>query len=788
MSKARNTIEEPEEAAEHHAEKAQQEQAVAEQAVWDSLFRRLVTTINPGNLVVPVPMKIAQWMKSLQEGRQRLAARALAATYFQIAYSNQLKGSIPAKLFAAWVWGTGNVPKHWRTQLAAMLPLVTGVSGNRKTGKRRLTLKFDRAEDAVVYAATRNFLGPMKEMVTGENLTFVRRYQTRSMPTPAQWRQLKTVLGYDDFRPERGEYTRKECLRIDFERKRKSLASAVTLSTLAKSKDITMLFMPAVLGHRNSCRSYGQVARSLAREHTRSSTVKNGRIAAYSGKEKLVCASLAKGVVYDVFAGNGRWKNRGYFASAWTTFHFLKAGQQAKLFELWAAAAKPLGLVVIGVDKENNQYDLAAMAQMVRMAPAKLWQLHIRIYSPQDWQTRWTAVFAMPLPDAYGPTDSAVTGPKAPIEPPGDLLEIAELVRQAGGIRQTCRKINCKLDHSSVAKYLRTGKGLSARKASALRRHLFGSRPRGGTEIAEEFRAICEKHPGNLGWALAYRRLLRWSVVPMVPGSRSGYVAIKPYQTTLPREAEITLWWDLNPDASIGLILGALSGVFAFDVDNAVAERELFKLIGTDPQCPIQRSGGCTKSEPFRKHYLYRYPANIHCGAKWEPVEKGLEFRGSHGLLILAPSRHKTWTSENPKKYAWSEPGHEIWSTKLKSLPESAIELIKAHGAGKSPMQLAAKKAKRIERPRERTTEIPRSSGMRFSMKTQEFIRGKAKVGQRNDRLFSAAQELRDRGLTLADAVRVLHPGGEKCGLDAGEIRSTVESVFSQKTRPRKAG
>jgi hypothetical protein len=753
----------------------------AREAAWSWLTTPVYTEIKAVNLVVPVASNVIAWAAVLRKNRQILAMRALYAVYFNISFTSTMEGIIPARQMATWVWGADSVPDHWRTQLAAMLPVMVKASDNPESGKHRLQLTFDNERNTITYKAWPAFFGSLHSMVDNGTVKFIRYYRTRARPTNEQFNHLIHFLGYA------GDSSAPKCVRVHIERKRDELTKAPSLSTL--SKNLSMLFIPSILGTRETCRDLGRVAQALAQNRSRKSTIKNRKIANFNGGGKLVCPALTKGVTYDVFAGNGTWKNKGYFATYWVKFHGLKEGRESRLFDLWAAAAEPLNMIIVGIDKENNQYDLAGMTAMAKTAPGKLFKLQIRVYSPEDWQTRWTALFKMPLPQMANEQAGATGAIKPKVEPPGDLPEIAELVRQAGGVRQTARSVTAtKLDYSDLAKYLKTGSGLSPAKAAALRQHLCDSHPAGGSEIRDEFAAILEQHPGNVSYALAYRRLLLWSVVPIAPGTRSGYWRFGKYQRILPSEAEIIAWWTEHPEASIGLILGPLSGVFAFDIDNIAAEKALFKLVGKNPQCPIQRSGGWTEDASFRKHYLFKYPALIHAGAKWEPLVNGLEFRGRNGLLIMAPSRHKTWTPDDQKIYNWTEEGHEIWTMSLPPLPEAAIRLLIAHANAESPAQIAARKAKGTNNVAPSVTPgVLRYNGINFSVSTKEVINGRVNRGERNHRLFNAGLELRDRGMTQVEANKVLLPGARACGLEDNEILSTIGSVFTQPTRPRKA-
>jgi hypothetical protein len=422
-------------------EAAKQAAAARLNAVWADIFKPICTTINPTNLVVPVPQEIEAWADQLNRQRQWLAARAMTAVYFFIACTGELTGQLPTKLLATWIWGVGEVPTHWRTQLAQMLSVVVHVCENPETGQNRLHFSSDAGKDRITFKASPKFLGTFSSMVAGGGVKFIRGYKTRISPTTEQFQRLTAVLGYDGYVQEKGGPSARNLVQDAINEKRMALSNAVTLSSLARQKQLMMQFMPAMLGQHDACRDLGLVARVVAQNHSRRSTVTNRRIAKFAGGGTLINKALVKGVTYDVFAGNGTWKGKGYFASIWVEHHGLKEGQAAKLFELWSAAVGPLQLVIVGVDKANGQYDLNQMTEMAKAAPGKLWRLNIRIYSPEDWQTRWTRVFQMPLPETAMTLGGPGEGGKRPVDPPGDLAEIAELVHQAGGVRQTARTL-----------------------------------------------------------------------------------------------------------------------------------------------------------------------------------------------------------------------------------------------------------------------------------------------------------------------------------------------------------
>jgi hypothetical protein len=67
--------------------------------------------------------------------------------------------------------------------------------------------------------------------------------------------------------------------------------------------------------------------------------------------------------------------------------------------------------------------------------------------------------------------------------------------------------------------------------------------------------------------------------------------------------------------------------------------------------------------------------------------------------------------------------------------------------------------------------------------RTEKFLAGLVREGSRNEEAFAAACQLRDAGLTQADAERRIIAGAAACGLPRREALNAVASAFTKNKR-----
>lgn len=110
----------------------------------------------------------------------------------------------------------------------------------------------------------------------------------------------------------------------------------------------------------------------------------------------------------------------------------------------------------------------------------------------------------------------------------------------------------------------------------------------------------------------------------------------------------ITAWWQLWPDANVGIVTGRESGIVVLDVDpdhgGDDSLRDLERANGELPHTPTATTGG------GGTHYVFAHPGKLLPNSAGK-IGPGLDIRGDGGYIVAAPSMHKsghvyTWNSE----------------------------------------------------------------------------------------------------------------------------------------------
>jgi putative DNA primase/helicase len=145
-----------------------------------------------------------------------------------------------------------------------------------------------------------------------------------------------------------------------------------------------------------------------------------------------------------------------------------------------------------------------------------------------------------------------------------------------------------------------------------------------------------------LSAAKQYRDSLGWSVFPTAYKSKMPNRGDrwKPYQTELISDAELDRIYGKFPQSGIGLATGKLSGVVVVDLDGSDAVDYFENTYGAEYMNTIRQSTGRAGGG---MHLFFRYPD----GASRVPSSAGqlhasIDIRGDGGLVVLAPSLHRT--------------------------------------------------------------------------------------------------------------------------------------------------
>lgn len=173
--------------------------------------------------------------------------------------------------------------------------------------------------------------------------------------------------------------------------------------------------------------------------------------------------------------------------------------------------------------------------------------------------------------------------------------------------------------------------------------------------------------------ALQYAEKLKWAVVPLHSIGTVGCSCKKP-QCKSPGKHPRTLhgikdattdldkiknWWNMWPEANIGVATGKISGFVAVDIDPRNGGTETVERLEQE-NSPLNidvhalTGGGGL-------HVLYKYPPD---GLKGSKIKNGIDIKSDGGYILVAPSNHISG-----KDYAW-EISSDPFENELPPFPE----------------------------------------------------------------------------------------------------------------------
>jgi hypothetical protein len=161
-----------------------------------------------------------------------------------------------------------------------------------------------------------------------------------------------------------------------------------------------------------------------------------------------------------------------------------------------------------------------------------------------------------------------------------------------------------------------------------------------------------------------------WSVIPVRGGEKRPLIRWQPYQKKRPTIDQVTGWFADHPEANIGIVTGALSGLVVLDVDPAHGGDEsliaLENRYGGLPDTVEAQTGG------GGRHLYFRHPGGtVHNKVGLAP---GIDLRGDGGLIVAPPSLHPSG-----RRYAW-EVSHHPDDVPLAAMPAWLLELVREEG------------------------------------------------------------------------------------------------------------
>lgn len=153
--------------------------------------------------------------------------------------------------------------------------------------------------------------------------------------------------------------------------------------------------------------------------------------------------------------------------------------------------------------------------------------------------------------------------------------------------------------------------------------------------------------------ALGYLAL-GWSVAPVQARGKRPLVRWTALQSARATPAEIARWFERWPDANVGVVTGAVSGLVVLDVDaghgGEESLAELERMHGPLEPTPESLTGG------GGRHLYFRHPGQ-EIGNR-AGFREGLDLRGDGGMVVAPPSIHPSgrpyrWrTGRDPRELA----------------------------------------------------------------------------------------------------------------------------------------
>jgi putative DNA primase/helicase len=200
-------------------------------------------------------------------------------------------------------------------------------------------------------------------------------------------------------------------------------------------------------------------------------------------------------------------------------------------------------------------------------------------------------------------------------------------------------------------------------------------------------------------------------VIPLIRAGKKPLVAWKHFQAARPTSDQVLEWFAEYPNANIGILTGAVSGIVVLDIDSE-AGLELARSKGLPDQTPAVKTGKGW-------HLYFKYPGDKI--ANFVRKMTDIDLRGEGGYVVAPPSIH-----ENGKAYTWFA---NTVNLPFADLPSWVIELTKPERREPAFQQEAVS----ITRPRAYSEAALNSAAGRVAS---------AQQGTRNDTLFRETSDL----------------------------------------------
>lgn len=264
--------------------------------------------------------------------------------------------------------------------------------------------------------------------------------------------------------------------------------------------------------------------------------------------------------------------------------------------------------------------------------------------------------------------------------------------------------------------------------------------------------------------ALWYLEHLKFSVIP-IKKNKKPFIKWERYQKEMPIRSQVKEWWEKWPQANIGIVTGAVSGVDIVDCDSEAGKDALNNFLPDSFITPVART-------PKGWHYYFRYKEGLSNGVR---VLTDCDIRTTGGYIIAPPSKNGEGFP-----YTWIE-DLKIAKVEFSEMPDTLFDIL-AQGA----LQENANQSLHINKGSLYKGDVALSA---TSMQQSATIRNISfEEPGRDDALFHLANYLVKSGMPVVTIEKYLSFIGYNCNppYPEKELKTKIQSALDRSKKRRK--
>jgi len=244
-------------------------------------------------------------------------------------------------------------------------------------------------------------------------------------------------------------------------------------------------------------------------------------------------------------------------------------------------------------------------------------------------------------------------------------------------------------------------------------------------------------------------------------------LAWKQYQERLPTKEEVNSWFNMNPDANIGIITGAVSNLVVFDLDSEHAVEYAEEQGGFPDSVKVKTGRGY--------HIYMRHPGFIVKNQVEEKLD--IDIRGDGGLVVAPPSVHGSG-----HQYKW-EGGFSIFEVDPAECTPWMIDYLKCISAAEVKPETEGKKDTPKETKKKEPADKTQNEGDKKGY--ADIIAKGCVKGNRNDTTIRLVGHLLKTGPKEEtwELVKLWNEHKNKPPLPHDDLKDIFEYVFNMEQK-----